>query len=543
MKDRKSKLIKIGVIGLVLVMALSIAACSSGNNDNNVPMPELPEETPIVTPEPHIHRYEEVASIDPTCVEAGYKTTRCECGDEKTENLEALGHDYKAEVVAPTCTEAGYTIHTCSICNDSYTDTEVAALGHSVKSFTITKATCLENGKKEGDCVRCNELVTEVILPLDHNFVLTDDVKPGCKMYGYKRYVCSRCDDIYIDIIYALGHSYESVVTAPTCTEGGYTSNICKYEDCGDIIITQRTKALGHDYVLTERLDPTCELEGRELHICARCDKEDVRVIKALGHEYINTVVAPTCHSEGYTKHDCQRADCGYSYIDAKLGVIPHDCRLIVLEPTCLEAGMSKYECKDCDYTYVHEIFAAKGHNFATTVVNHTCTEAGYTRTACLNPFCEEAYVEGIDALGHDYKVTVYAPDCENIGYTDHVCQREDCNASYADEKIDALGHDYKVTVIAPTCAAKGYTQYDCQREDCGHSYKDAEVDALPHNCDVYVTEPTCEEMGYVTYVCKDCDHVSTGDYKFALGHDYVDGACQREDCGHLEPVAPAKED
>ena len=38
-------------------------------------------------------------------------------------------------------------------------------------------------------------------------------------------------------------HSYEAVVTAPTCTEGGYTTYTC---DCGDSYIADETAALGH---------------------------------------------------------------------------------------------------------------------------------------------------------------------------------------------------------------------------------------------------------------------------------------------------------
>ncbi|MBR7116406.1 MAG: hypothetical protein IKC87_01700 [Clostridia bacterium] len=66
-------------------------------------------------------------------------------------------HVYESVVTNPTCEDKGYTTHTCE-CGDSYTDTEVAALGHSYDwthdgngsvvgtckndaSHTITKAT------------------------------------------------------------------------------------------------------------------------------------------------------------------------------------------------------------------------------------------------------------------------------------------------------------------------------------------------------------------------------------------------------------------
>ena len=45
-------------------------------------------------------------------------------------------HDYKDVVTAPTCTAEGYTTHTCSICEDTYKDSEVAALGHTTDNGT-----------------------------------------------------------------------------------------------------------------------------------------------------------------------------------------------------------------------------------------------------------------------------------------------------------------------------------------------------------------------------------------------------------------------
>ena len=53
-------------------------------------------------------------------------------------------------------------------------------------------------------------------------------------------------------------HSYEAVVTAPTCTEGGYTTYTCS---CGDSYTADETAPLGHDWkgVECERCDATRE--------------------------------------------------------------------------------------------------------------------------------------------------------------------------------------------------------------------------------------------------------------------------------------------
>ena len=80
------------------------------------------------------HTNTSTASKDATCTEAGYTdATVCDdCGkviDEGTP-VEATGHDYDAVVTEPTCTEKGYTTHTCTVCGDTYTDTETEMLDH-----------------------------------------------------------------------------------------------------------------------------------------------------------------------------------------------------------------------------------------------------------------------------------------------------------------------------------------------------------------------------------------------------------------------------
>lgn len=543
MKSKKSIFLKVGVLLLVSLLMLGVVACSSNKDKTeNVELPEITE--PAQTEPPHIHRYVENGSLEPTCTTAGYTKTICECGDEKQEDIPALEHDYKAVITDATCTEAGYTTYTCSRCNDSFVDDEVEALGHDVKNeTTVAKATCLKDGRKEGTCSRCNAKIETKLPALDHNFILKEEGAPGCNNTGYKRYVCSRCCDIYIDVVERVEHDLEIVVKAPTCLEAGYTTKTCKSYDCNYSVITDRTPALGHFYVVTENVAPTCEEIGHELFECSQCDAEYTNYIRLLGHDYEDVVTAPTCTTKGYTTHTCKRDGCAKVVVDTETDVLPHDCRLNVVEPTCTEAGYSIYLCKDCDYTFVSQHIPAYGHNYETVTVLPDCVNDGYVKTFCTHNLCEDITIETLAALGHDYKDTIYAPDCENIGYTSHDCVREGCGHSYADTKVDALGHDYDAVVTEPTCTHKGYTTHTCQREDCTSIYIDEEVEALPHNCDVSVVEPTCDGVGFTIYECKDCDFISNDNYKEALGHDYVDGICQREECGHVEAALPAEKE
>ena len=97
-----------------------------------------------VPPAPCEHKNTELRNAaEATCTENGYSgDTYCtDCGEliAKGAVLKALGHAYKDEVIAPTCTEAGCTLHTCSRCNDSYKDTETAALGHNFVDGVCTR--------------------------------------------------------------------------------------------------------------------------------------------------------------------------------------------------------------------------------------------------------------------------------------------------------------------------------------------------------------------------------------------------------------------
>ncbi|MCD8006022.1 MAG: hypothetical protein LUF29_03465 [Oscillospiraceae bacterium] len=195
----------------------------------------------------HTHSYTSSVTTEATCTTDGVRTYTCSCGDSYTETIPATGHSYEAVVTAPTCTEKGYTTYTCSVCGDTYTADETAALGHSYDEGTVTQpATCTEAGVKTYTCTVCGETYTEEISATGHSYeaVVT---APTCTETGYTTYTCSACGDTYTaDETAALGHTYVDTVTAPTCTEQGYTTHTCSV--CGDSYVDTYTAALGHSY-------------------------------------------------------------------------------------------------------------------------------------------------------------------------------------------------------------------------------------------------------------------------------------------------------
>ena len=112
------------------------------------------------------HDYGEWETVtEATCTTDGSQKRVCKvCGNEEIQVIAALGHNYEEVVIPPTCTGQGCTVYTCSVCNESYGDNYIEALGHSFGEWTVTKeATILEYGTRTRTCSLCAQEETEEI--------------------------------------------------------------------------------------------------------------------------------------------------------------------------------------------------------------------------------------------------------------------------------------------------------------------------------------------------------------------------------------------
>lgn len=83
---------------------------------------------------------------------------------------------------------------------------------------------------------------------LAHSFGSGVVTAPTCTEQGYTTYTCDRCGYSYTgNLVSATGHSYTASVTAPTCTEGGCTTYTC--DVCGDSYAENYTDPAGHNMV------------------------------------------------------------------------------------------------------------------------------------------------------------------------------------------------------------------------------------------------------------------------------------------------------
>ena len=142
-----------------------------------------------------------ISNNDAACEADGTETAscgRCVKTETRTVSGSALGHAWTewAVTTAPTCETAGEQTRSCATCGKGETEI-LAALGHAwTQTEVITEATCTENGEVVFTCETC---------------ALTEN-----------------------RTVEAKGHDYESVVTAPTATDKGFTTHTCA---CGDTYV------------------------------------------------------------------------------------------------------------------------------------------------------------------------------------------------------------------------------------------------------------------------------------------------------------------
>ena len=352
----------------------------------------------------------------------------------KGEFCEALTFDYEAKTVV--------------IAKDWNSEGVVYTMGN-FDVFTGEMEITSEKGKQytiivsNGQIIYRNNPLTPVQAPHVHEYTSVVTA-PTCTEDGYTTYTCA-CGDTYTgDPVAASGHAYTDVVTAPTCMNAGFTTHTCSA--CGDVKTDTEVAATGHAY--------GAWTDAGESHkqVCANCKDE-----KTAPHNWNEgeTVKEPTEDADGELRRTC--ADCGAINVQLipSLGHV-HKHEAVVTAPTCTADGYTTYTCR-CGDSYQQAWEKAKGHNYSSSVI---------------------------------------APTCEAEGYTAHTCAN--CGDTYQDSKVAAKGHAYSKQVTAPTCEEDGYTTYTCG--NCGHTYQDNKTNATGHNYDQGV-----EADGQITYTCKNC--------------------------------------
>ena len=503
------------------------------------------------------------ATCTETGLTEGVKCSVCGETITAQEEIPALGHTEETVAgKAATCTETGLTDGAkCSVCGETTVEQEeIAALGHTEETVAGKAATCTETGLTDGTkCSTCGTVTLEQTEIPAKGHAWNAGVCGNCNevcAHSWNAGVCGICG-------MNCEHQNEMVVTDPTCTEQGYTTTTCticgvtsvgEYQDalghawkdatctdpktCGTCGATEG-EANGHNHVAAVTA-PTCTEQGYTTYTCSTCGdtyKDDYTDSK--GH----TNAAPV--TENAKPETCGAAGsyesvvyCSVCNVELSRNSVPvpatgnHTSADAVKEKetpaTCTTTGSyeSVVYCAVCntEISRTVETVEALGHTKADPVTENeqaaTCTETGSYDTVVYCSVCNAEVsreTTTVAASGHTEGEAVreneVAATCTSDGSYDTAVYCSVCNAevSRKTETVAASGHSYDAGVVttAATCANAGVKTYTCSA--CGDSYTEA-IPATGHSYDdgVETTAPTCTTAGVKTFTCATCGDTYT---------------------------------
>lgn len=482
-----------------------------------------------------------------------------------------------------TCTTAGRKFRYCTLCDGTFTETEVIPpKGHNFDltngatevAGTRVDSTCSEAGKVTVKCERCDATEEQTLPKLNHDYALTADQESICGKPAYKEYTCTNCSDV----------QRVDGATKPEPAKGYYDTE----EAAKDIHIGLRDSS-----TWTVKRDGNCIVVGLYVAVCDECGQNVLIRIDGTGNGHVEGTIiqvylAPTCTATGHYKiYKCSECietvmcDGTGKIVSADTDVIPalgHDwTKASASTATCTTGGVKeKWTCGRCGFVdpdHNGAVSEPLGHDWGELQPEkaQTCTEGG--RKAYKQCTRCEVYTADDGAttvanlsdlntpsLGHDMVVTDHRDvTCTLYGYVHHECER--CGAldvEYIDNFKKALEHDFsgEPTVMDATCTEDGSKVWNCLHEGCTETktevlpklgHKNAAGETLVDDCmdtptdrvcatcgvtigkthnDMFTktVDATCKDYGYKIEVCDKCGYskVYDVDTTYLADHDYV---------------------
>ena len=472
----------------------------------------------------HVHVYDKVIVVEPTCESDGYTMDACNCGKHirKYDYVEKLQHDIIEESIEVPCTnteESGsYTILTCTRCE--YTTKVYSAYKHNY-IITVIEPTCKSEGYTIYECIDCNYVEKKDYTGIvDHKYKEMT-VEPTCLEGGYTIHECIYCEESYKDSYkQELGHKYIKTIIEATCIQEGYyvyTCEICSYQ------YTEKSNLIPRHNYVEEVIKPTCTEQGYTLKTCKDCGKTlQSDFTDSIGHTYgeWKVTIEATEESEGLMEKTCSICGNKETKSIAKLEHI-HDYNMKIIEPTCTEQGYTLKTCKGCGKTLQSDFTDSIGHSYGDWKIVFEATEESEGLMGKTCSICGNKETKSIAKLEHihDYNMKIIEPTCTEQGYTKYICA---CGDIYTDNYTSKLSHSYTEKIVQPTCTADGYTKHTCV---CGDTYYDNYVSKVEH--EIVILEKvnsSCTKTGLTQgEYCLNCDYRVEQEIIPALGHYYSD--------------------
>ena len=478
------------------------------------------------------HDWDEgVITTEPTCTTKGVKTFTCKnCKTTKTEEVNALGHDYSKNWTIDkkaTCTEEGSKSHHCTRCDENKDVTVIPKTSHNYDEGVITKeATKTETGIKTYTCKDCNKTKTEVI-PVNKDESNVDSESPVIDATSaiLSTKTATKGDTVTFSVRITDNVRVNSslIYVENLETEKKIFIHDPKYDEKNDV------------YIYSIKIDETVP-NGHWRVAAVRADDAvgNVEIKTFIQNEYMFVVKDSTTDSEApvidvnsvklSTKTATKGDTVTFSVrITDNVGVKSSSINVENLE-TKKEIFIHdpKYDEKNDVYIYSIKIdeTVPNGHWRVAAVRADDAVGNVEIKTFIQNEYIFVVSRDNKDVHQWEEGEIVLKPTCTKEGSLIYTCSI--CKATKT-EVLKALGHDYSKDWTIDkkaTCTESGSKSHHCTR--CGSKADATVIPKTSHNYDngVITTAPTCTKDGVKTYTCKDCKTTKTEVIK-ALGHDY----------------------
>ena len=535
-----------------------------------------------VTHDPsHTSEYTSVVTA-PTCTEQGFTTYTCTCGySYVSDYVDALGHDFasgvctrcswndnglqyrvcddhviitrytgnSAEVVIPAeirglpvTTIGNFAFKRClnmaaisipdsmtSIGREAFdccyglTDITIPASVTSIRWYAFGYCTGLDTITFQGNAhdlaVRIFTDVTATAYYPANNATWTEEAME--KYGGTITWVPYDTSHI---------HEYTTVVTAPTCTEQGFTTYTCK---CGDSYVGDYVDALGHDFA-----DGICCIRCNLLHESLQYQvyEDHVEITKYTGNA--EEIVIPA-EIEGLPVTAIGNA-AFFNRLQLTSVSLPESITSIGSRAFQGCSYLTSIAIPDGVTTIGEETFA-DCIRLTSVSLPDSITSIGENAFCGCCALADISFPDGVTSIG-DYAFGC----CENLssiaipGSVASVGTGA-FSGCYGLESITFLGDapvfgkyvfEFVTTTAYYPSGNATWTE-DVMQDYDGDITWVAQQSAHTHEYSAVTTAPTCTARGFTTYTCA-CSYSYAADYTDALGHDYADGICTR--CGEADP-------
>ena len=310
-------------------------------------------------------------------------------------------------------------------------------------------------------------------------------------------------------------HKYNAVVTAPTCTEQGYTTYTC---ECGDTYVGDYVDALGH-------------IDNDNNNCCDKCSK----YILPTSGTYGDNVTWTFDESTGTLTFSGTGA-----MQSATSHGVPWNGHIDSIESVIISEGVTTigdkvfYNHKNIKNVSIADSVTDIGDSafdnctsLTDVIIGNSVTNIGAKAFYDCDALTDVVIGKGVTMIDE-----FAFQNCSNLKtVTIHNAMEEICRYSFNScpnlTDVYYFGTEAEWNAISKGFTLAGIIVYGTGLENATIHFLGKETHECSYNA--VVTPPTCTEQGYTTYTCE-CGDSYVDDYVNATGHNYKNGVC--EVCG-----------